>query len=507
MKRSTSLSQCLYSYIWRTALAFIMVTGIVVSIIVVAPGVASTPVLAAGSLPCDIYAAAGTPCVAAHSTTRALFSAYNGNLYQVRRWSDSATLNIGTLSAGGYANAAAQDSFCVSTSCTITEIYDQSGRGNNLTIEGAGGNGGADAGADATALPVTAGGHKVYGLYISAGVGYRNDSTSGVATNGAPEGMYMVTSGTHVNGGCCFDYGNAETNNKDNGNGHMDAINFSTECWFSPCSGSGPWVQADMENGLFAGGNGSDTNNKGNSSTFVTALLKNNGQNTYALKGGNANSGGLTTWYSGAEPNLGGYAPMHQEGAIVLGTGGDDSNSSVGSFFEGVMTSGYPTDSADNAVQSNIVSVGYSISYSFPVTGTKYRLTNVNSGKVLDAQNCGTSPGTLVQQWQSLGNTCQQWVFNSLGNGVYTLTNVNSGLALDVYNCGSANGNEIDTWTLLNNTCQMWSVLSAGNGHYVLVSSVIGRTLDDKNCGTANGTVVQTWQWLDNTCQEWSIAP
>ena len=38
---------------------------------------------AAGSLPCDIYAGAGTPCVAAHSTTRALFSSYNGPLYQV----------------------------------------------------------------------------------------------------------------------------------------------------------------------------------------------------------------------------------------------------------------------------------------------------------------------------------------------------------------------------------------------------------------------------------------
>jgi non-reducing end alpha-L-arabinofuranosidase len=101
--------------------------------------------------------------------------------------------------------------------------------------------------------------------------------------------MYMVTSGTHVNNRCCFDYGNAETSGNDTGNGHMDAINFGTECWFSPCSGSGPWVQADLENGLFAGGNGSNTNNHGNSSAFVTALLKNNGQNTYAIKGATRN--------------------------------------------------------------------------------------------------------------------------------------------------------------------------------------------------------------------------
>ncbi|WP_420856500.1 alpha-L-arabinofuranosidase B [Streptomyces mangrovisoli] len=327
-------------------------------------GVGAPQAAAASSLPCDVYASAGTPCVAAHSLVRALYSSYSGSLYQVQRASDSATTNIGLLATGGYANAAAQDSFCSGTTCIITKIYDQSARHNDLTIEGAGGAGAADVGAPADALPVTVGGHQVYGLEISAGMGYRNNATSGVATNGGAEGMYMVTSGTHVNGSCCFDYGNAETNNKDTGNGHMDAINFGTECWFSPCYGSGPWVQADLENGLFQSDSGYSKNSS-NTGTgalpFVTALLKNNGQDHFALKYGNAQSGGLTTTYSGGEPtvNGGGYSPMHQEGAIVLGTGGDNSNGSIGSFFEGVMTSGIPTDAADDAVQSNIVSVGY----------------------------------------------------------------------------------------------------------------------------------------------------
>jgi hypothetical protein len=313
---------------------------------------------AAGSLPCDIYAAAGTPCVAAHSTTRALYSAYNGSVYQVKRASDNTTRNIGLTSAGGYGDAAAQDAFCANTTCLITIIYDQSPRHNDLTVEGPGTAGGQDVAADATALPVSVGGHGVYGVSISAGMGYRHYVGAGVAVNGQPEGMYMVTGATHVNDRCCFDYGNVEASIADTGNGHMDAINFGTECWFSPCAG-GPRVQADLENGLFAGGNGSWTANTGNTSTYVTALLKNNGQSTYAIKDGNAQSGGLNTRYSGALPNLGGYTPMHQEGSIVLGTGGDNSNGSIGSFFEGVMTAGYPTDAADNAVQANIVSVGY----------------------------------------------------------------------------------------------------------------------------------------------------
>ena len=54
---------------------------------------------------CDIYAAGGTPCVAAHSSTRALYAAYKGPLYQVMRQSDKRTLDIGLL-ADGYVNAA-----------------------------------------------------------------------------------------------------------------------------------------------------------------------------------------------------------------------------------------------------------------------------------------------------------------------------------------------------------------------------------------------------------------
>jgi len=54
----------------------------------------------------------------------------------------------------------------------------------------------------------------------------------------------------------------------------MDAVYFGTLCWFAPCNGSGPWVQADLENGLFGGGNGNNPSNAGNKSAFVTALVR-----------------------------------------------------------------------------------------------------------------------------------------------------------------------------------------------------------------------------------------
>jgi hypothetical protein len=356
VEQSTSNSHSLGSRGWRAPLAFLAVACLMVG----ALGFFGTPVRAAGSEPCDIYAAGGTPCVAAHSTVRALFSAYNGNLYQVRRSSDNTTLNIGVLSAGGFANAAAQDSFCANTSCVITIIYDQSGHGNNLTqAPGGGAARGPDNLANASQLPLTVGGHHVYGVYIAPGTGYRDDNTSGIATGDNPEGEYAIFDGTHYNGGCCFDYGNAETSNNDTGNGHMEAIYFGNIRVWGYGSGNGPWVMADLENGLFSGVNaGYNSGDKSITSHYVTAIVK-GGHNVWAIKAGNAQSGSLTTMYNGPRPNVSGYNPMHKEGAIILGIGGDNSKGAAGSFFEGAMTSNYPSDATENAVQANIVAAGY----------------------------------------------------------------------------------------------------------------------------------------------------
>ncbi|PBC70390.1 alpha-L-arabinofuranosidase B-like protein [Streptomyces sp. TLI_235] len=310
--------------------------------------------------PCDIYAAGGTPCVAAHSTTRALYGTYNGSLYQVKRASDGATRDIGLLSAGGYANAAAQDDFCTGTSCVITVIYDQSGKANHLTQAPAGGAAdGPDNLANAFEAPVTVAGHKAYGVYVAPGTGYRNNNTNGIATGDQPEGMYAIFDGTHFNDGCCFDYGNAETNSLDTGNGHMEALYFGNNKAWGSGSGNGPWVMADLENGLFSGVNrGFNAGDPSVNNRFLTAMLK-GGPNQWALRGGDARSGGLSTYYNGVRPNATGYNPMHKEGAIILGIGGDNSKWARGTFYEGVMTSGYPTDATENAVQANITAAGY----------------------------------------------------------------------------------------------------------------------------------------------------
>ncbi|WP_399082258.1 arabinofuranosidase catalytic domain-containing protein [Streptomyces sp. BBFR2] len=456
-----------------TALAAL---GIVVVALIGLPSVSQ----AAAPLPCDIYGGTGTPCVAAHSTTRALLSSYDGPLYQVTRASDGATSDIGLLSRGGYADAARQDAFCSDTTCAITRVYDQTAHHNDLDPGPAGTAGmGPDRGADAAEIAVRAGGHKVYGIWISPGVGYRNHGAgSGTAVNGRPEGAYMVASGTHVGSACCFDYGNAEATPADTGNGHMDAVSIATTCYFAPCSGSGPWVEADLENGMFQGANGSNTANTGNRSPFVTAVLKNDGRTTYALKGGDAQKGALSTWWDGPLPDRGGYEPMHQEGGIILGTGGDNSNWNRGTFFEGVMVAGYPTDAAEKAVQANVVSVGYSGRTDEPngpqstITGPGRRCVDVA------ADDTGTN-GAAVQLWDCQTYAEDQHWHHHTNGSLSTI-----GRCLDIEGNGTADGTPVQLWDCDGAGGQVWRQRADGSLH----NPRSGRCLESPGGATANGT-------------------
>jgi hypothetical protein len=205
---------------------------------------------------------------AAHSTVRALYKSYAGPLYQIVR-SDKKSMNVSTLATGGYANAAAQETFCAAgedgtigsvkawspggccatrltclsgmtnasyhpgcvgcapcpkptngptlAKCTITRIFDQSGNDNHLHVVGepsglepvgTGGRlyrGAPIAGTNASADPLIVDGHKVYSAYFEGGMGFRNQDTQKIAVGDEPETIYMVTSGTHYNGACCFD--------------------------------------------------------------------------------------------------------------------------------------------------------------------------------------------------------------------------------------------------------------------------------------------------------------
>ncbi len=381
--------------------------------------------------PCDIYAAAGCPCVAAHSTTRALYASYNGPLYQVMRQSDGKTLDIGVVQpsatdAGGYANAAAQDAFCANTYCWITTIYDQSGHGNHLVQAPRGGFSGPAMGGFnnvplADMAPITIMGHKVYGVFIEPGMGLRWNDAKGTAVDDQAEGQYWVISGHHYNSGCCFDYGNAETDSRDDGNGTMETTYYGNASAWYRGQPPGPWIMTDQENNLVGcvnpDGSKFCTNLPSINWRFVTATADGEPHHWRSM-GGDAQQGELKVMFDGPRVN-GTYDPMRKQGAILLGNGGDNSNGSQGTFYEGAMTAAgsFPTQEINQKVQANVVGAKYDVQRltlaRANATATPPGLQTFSPGSSQDTtltfKNTSGAPATAVklsisvpQEWTSV---------------------------------------------------------------------------------------------------------
>lgn len=322
-----------------------------------------------GTLPCDIYENAKTPCVGAFSSVRALYKAYSGPLYQVRSKSDKTSVkDIPLLEAGGYANSKVQDDFCTG-GCTISKIYDQSAKKNDLVLTYAvhwlvlsppTGSGQAVATeSNATDSKITVGGHTVYGIESSNGTGAYRVNAKGAAMGDAAEAIYEVADATVTGPACCDDFGNVSTTGLADGEGTMETIFYSKFTGFGHGAGSGPWLMADLEFGVYPSNMANDSSIPSLSiPKFATLLLNGFSGNRYTLKAGDAQMGTLKTTWDGTRPPK--YSPMKKGGAFVLGTGGDGSFLGAGVFFEGAITLGCPDDKAvDDAIQASVVAAGY----------------------------------------------------------------------------------------------------------------------------------------------------
>jgi hypothetical protein len=331
-----------------------------------------------GKGPCDIYGAANTPCVAAYSMVRALSSTYNGPLYQVRNMSSAMNTGSGgmtkdiMMTADGYADISAQDTFCSGTICTVSVLYDQSGNQNDLKTGSPGNTGNGprsgeqDYESSATKGAVTAGGHKVYSLYMDQYEGYRtplNQKGKNVPVGNTSQAIYMLADGKHFGTACCWDFGNVTTNPKQYHT--MNTLFFGKGFW-GKGAGDSPWFEGDFEGGVWAGGSkagdpgGSNgmvrnDNNPTLGVDFALGMLKTSA-GKYALRMADAGTAmDLKTAYDGAAPLSG----WDNQGGILLGIGGDNSNNSYGTFYEGAVVAGLPTTDVDQQILKNIQAVGY----------------------------------------------------------------------------------------------------------------------------------------------------
>ena len=335
--------------------------------------------------PCDIYAAANMKCSAAYSMVRALSKSYTGPLFQVRAGSSSKnnTMSGGTTKdimpgPDGFVDSDTVDAACGSGYCTVSVLYDHSGNGNDLMRAPKGNTAGGATGAlddyesIATKGQVTAGGHKVYSLYMNKVEGYRVQvgvRGKNVPRGTEPQGIYQLADGTRNASACCWDFGNVTPNPATEWR-FMDTICFGVT-WWGKGAGDGPWFGADFEGGVWTGGSREgdpgygaldkvgppNTANPSLKVPFALGFLRVK-SNEYGIHVADVSKdSAVTKAYLGGIPT--GVKVDHQ-GGIVLGVGGDNSNNSFGTFYEGAIVAGYPTDDVNLAILKNIKAVGYS---------------------------------------------------------------------------------------------------------------------------------------------------
>ena len=175
-----------------------------------------------------------------------------------------------------------------------------------------------------------------------------------------------MINGHHYNSGCCFDYGNAEIDSRDDDNGTMETTYYGNATAWYRGSGAGPWVMTDQENNLVGCVNQGSTsklcdNLPSVTWRFVTAIAKGEPHHWTSM-GGDSQEGALSVMFDGPRIDVT-YDPMRKQGAILLGNGGDNSVGSQGTFYEGAMTAAgtFPSNATDQLVQANVVAARYDV--------------------------------------------------------------------------------------------------------------------------------------------------
>ncbi|MBO9202424.1 MULTISPECIES: RICIN domain-containing protein [Niastella] len=137
--------------------------------------------------------------------------------------------------------------------------------------------------------------------------------------------------------------------------------------------------------------------------------------------------------------------------------------------------------------------------------GSWYRITNRNSGSVVDINGQSTAAGASAIQWSYWGGNNQQWSFAGLGSGYFNLTNRNSSLRLDVSGASTANGASVIQNTVSTGNSQRWRVIDIGFGYYKLLNQNSNQVLDVNGASTANGATIIQWPSNGGRNQQWQI--
>ena len=129
-----------------------------------------------------------------------------------------------------------------------------------------------------------------------------------------------------------------------------------------------------------------------------------------------------------------------------------------------------------------------------------YKISNLNSGKVLDI----TQDGKIVQKTYDRDIAAQQWSIQKVTNGysskeLYKIVDTNSGKVI-----GVENGSAVEQANQ-NTASQKWMVSTSGNQQYTFINAANGQLLEVGGASTKEDAGVDVWSANSGKNQTWIL--
>ena len=144
----------------------------------------------------------------------------------------------------------------------------------------------------------------------------------------------------------------------------------------------------------------------------------------------------------------------------------------------------------------------------------KWRFTPVNGGQYYEIRNRATNKvlemhADQAKQWDSNGGHWQHWRIEKVGvkAGIYKIVAKHSYQVMDNNGFNGSGQKHLiqNPWNEGNS--QQWQVEPTEDGYYKFTSILSGNVMELVNCNNTNGATIAQSPWANNDCQKWSILP
>jgi len=157
-------------------------------------------------------------------------------------------------------------------------------------------------------------------------------------------------------------------------------------------------------------------------------------------------------------------------------------------------------------LSATAIAVGMAPAASAAVSPGTYAVTNVGSGKCVDAASAATANATVVQQYSCNGSGAQSWTFAATDSGYFRIGAAGAPTQVwDVANVSTADSALVHLWAYGGGANQQWQPVDEGNGNYHLVSRNSGKCLDVPGASVNDGVQLQQYTCNGTAAQSFSI--